>query len=546
VYGSDAATAAALRTGSKGLLKTTLLNGLELPPLNSGNISNSNDAHVVSDTLLYLVGDVRGNENPALTSLHIVFLREHNRRAKQLALEHPDWQDEDLYQEARRWVAALIQHITFNEYYPITIGDAPPDYEGYNASIDPSMYTEFSTGAFRYGHSEVSQWIWRVDANGNEIPEKHLPLMASYFNSPTTIGQVGVEPILRGMVSFLQNAVDLYFVDDLRNFLFGSPDKGGFDLAAINIQRGRDHGLPGFNDFRKAYGLEPYTKWSDIHPDPAVNSLLASVYTSIDDCDVYVCGLAEYHAITDQANVGPTFVVSIMDQYLRLRDGDRFWFENNQWNDTELTEIKSTLLSDIIVRNTPIQRNELQCFVFALPDGCGKPVQRSTKSYDFVITLGLKTKAHPYYGMGSPWGFSLNGVEGGNFTVERLKRYSFLIQSTCAHSFVITYSYPAGLTPPANPPVYNGGMPVAGDGDLFAALTNGFTCLHQLEGETYLFVDADTPDEIYYQCDFHPLMGGSIKVTGDKAGGGVISGASSLFTLAVTIPLVAALMLLFN
>jgi len=191
VYGSDNTTASALRTFSNGLMRTSMLNGLEMPPLNDLNITNANDAHVVGDAQLYLLGDVRGNENPALTSLHTLFLREHNRRARDLKTKNPGWTDEELYQESRRWVIALLQHITFEEYLPITVGDAAPDYLGYNATLDPTILTEFSSGAFRYGHSEVAEKIWRINATGQEIPEGHLQLRNSYFNSPTTVGLVG-------------------------------------------------------------------------------------------------------------------------------------------------------------------------------------------------------------------------------------------------------------------------------------------------------------------------------------------------------------------
>jgi hypothetical protein len=176
----------------------------------------ANDAHVVPDSALYMFGDVRGNENPALTSLQTLFLREHNRKAREYAAANPTWTDEELYQEARRWVIAMIQKVTLHEYFPITVGDAPPLYPGYNATLDPSIITEFSTGGFRYGHSEVAEFVWRIDATGKQIPEGHLHLRNNFFNSPTAIGVVGIEPILRGLVNFTQNAVDIYFVDDLK------------------------------------------------------------------------------------------------------------------------------------------------------------------------------------------------------------------------------------------------------------------------------------------------------------------------------------------
>ena len=54
------------------------------------------------------------------------------------------------------------------------------------------------------------------------------------------------------------------------------------DLAALNIQRGRAHGLASYNDLRRAFDLDPATSLSDIHPDPGVVSALASVYDDVD------------------------------------------------------------------------------------------------------------------------------------------------------------------------------------------------------------------------------------------------------------------------
>jgi len=334
---------------------------LELPPLNVNNITNANDANIYPPTQLYLFGDVRGNENPALVALHTLFLREHNRRARELALQNPGWTDEELYQESRRWVIALLEHITFDEYYPVTVGDGALSYPGYNSSINPTRCAEFSTGAFRYGHSEVSEWVWRVSPDNVTIPQGNLHLRNSYFTSPVTIAEVGIEPILLGMAYFPQNAVDIYFVDDLRNYLFGAPGSGGMDLAALNTKRGRDHGLPGFNDYRVLFGLDPYTEWAVLNPDPNVYTRLAAAYESIDDCDVYVCGVAEYH---EYANVGETFASIIESEYIIFETSDRFWYENGQWNATDLAMIKSTTLADVIARNTPIQTPELQCWVF--------------------------------------------------------------------------------------------------------------------------------------------------------------------------------------
>ena len=124
----------------------------------------------------FLGGEWRASENLALSGMQILFNREHNRVASSLASLNPTWNDETLYQVARKIVIAEFQHIVYNEFLPLVTGDkslAPLStttyYTGYNSSINPALYNEFATAAFRFGHSLVRQQLSRYYANNTVI-----------------------------------------------------------------------------------------------------------------------------------------------------------------------------------------------------------------------------------------------------------------------------------------------------------------------------------------------------------------------------------------
>jgi peroxidase len=218
----------------------------------------------------------------------------------------------------------------------------------------------------------LSPQILRLDANGEEAVEGHLPLLNAFF-SPSEISDNGIDSMLRGLASQTCQEIDNKVVDDIRNFLFGPPGAGGFDLASLNIQRGRDHGLPGYNRLRRDFGLRPVRNFQEINRNPAVAQAMASVYASVDDVDPWVGMLAEPHV--PGAMVGETLRVILSDQFARLRDGDRFWYESSL--SREMVEmIEGQTLAVIIRRNTEIG-NELSDDVFVSEeDGGGRRDRR--------------------------------------------------------------------------------------------------------------------------------------------------------------------------
>ncbi len=308
-----------------------------------------------------MAGDVRANETTSLTTLHTLFVREHNRLVDEIAAEHPEYTDEQLYQEAKAIVEAEIQAITYNEFLPLLLGpNALDEYSGYNESIDPDIANMFATAAYRVGHTMLSSQIQRLNDDGSESDYGNLQLRDAFFRPDLIVNEGGVDPILRGLADGKANMIDASVVDDVRNFLFGPPGAGGFDLVSLNIQRGRDHGLASYNDAREAYGLARVTDFSDITSDVELQNILKDLYGTVGDIDPFVGGLVEDRV--DGAMVGELFLAVLVDQFSRLRDGDRFWYENRFSGDM-LAQLQSIGLADIIERNTDIDHIQDNIFL---------------------------------------------------------------------------------------------------------------------------------------------------------------------------------------
>jgi len=277
-------------------------------------------------------------------------LREHNRR---VALLPAGWTDDQKFQEARRWVIGHIQAITFNEYLPTLINAKPPAY-AYNSSLNPQVSAFFSTVAFRYGHDEVSGIIARYNKSGLPYQDGNILLRDSYF-FPDAVKKVGIDPYLRGAAVNQQNAVDAQIDEDMRTFLFNQAPALATDLAARNMQRARDHGIARYNECRKAYGLPTCATFSCINNDTRIVNLLNQAYgtDNVTYLDPFVGGLLE--AKLPGSNLGPLFTVSIVEQLVRSRNADRFWYQNKGvFTSDELAILESTKISDIIKRNCDI------------------------------------------------------------------------------------------------------------------------------------------------------------------------------------------------
>ncbi len=361
VYGSDQVRADWLRTFEGGKLKVSEWADGDLLPIAEKDDESAPGMSFAgfSADVRFVAGDARANEHIALMAVHVLFMREHNRLADEIAERNPSWNDEQIFQRARKIVTAQIQAITYEEFLP-SLGITLEPYTGYNESLVPTVTNAFATVAFRMGHSQIGDSFMR--ANEDRTPAGHMTLFEGFWTTTPITEEGGISPLIRGMAMQIQPANDVYFGDNLRNQLFGLPGEGGMDLCAIDIQRGRDHGLADYGALRAALGMAPISNYTDITSDAEIQERLSIAYgnESPGHIDPLIGMLAEDHL--ENSALGETMDALIREQFIRLRDGDPLYYEN----DAELAQVESELmntsLADVILRNTEIET--IQCNVF--------------------------------------------------------------------------------------------------------------------------------------------------------------------------------------
>ncbi|XP_051806344.1 eosinophil peroxidase-like isoform X10 [Acanthochromis polyacanthus] len=375
VYGADDAKARSLRnlTTDQGLLRVNTMytdNGRELLPFSSmdpricatrGRITNDSDAEEVP---CFLAGDSRVNENIALTSVHTLMLREHNRLVRALAQLNPHWNGERLYQEARKIMGAYFQVITYRDYLRLIVG---PDfiasqlstYPGYNETVDSSISNAFATAAFRFAHLQVNAFIFRLNETYQEHPEFPHVMLHRAFRAPWRVTfEGGLDPILRGLVGARAklNTQDQMMSDELRERLFEFNNHVALDLASLNLQRGRDHALPGYNEWRKFCGLsqpQNLSQLAEVLNNTDLATRLLDLYGTTDNIDLWLGGVSE--PFVRGGRVGPLFACLISTQFQKIREGDRFWWENDGvFTEAQRESLAETSLARIICDNTGI------------------------------------------------------------------------------------------------------------------------------------------------------------------------------------------------
>ncbi len=365
VYGSDENRADWLRSKVDGKLKVSTGDKLPWNTMDGefNSIVDESAPFMADDTRslikMFVAGDVRANENPLLISFHTLFVREHNRLCDVVKDKHPGWDDERLYQAARNKLIAYYQKIIYEEWLP-ALGVELPSYNGYKSTVNPQIFNEFSTAAFRMGHTLINSTILRMDNNGKETKEGNISLRDAFFNPYVIEFAGGIDAYFKGMAAQVQQEFDCKVIDDVRNFLFGIPGAGGLDLAAININRGRERGIADYNTIRASLGLPRLSSFDELTVSAEEADLMESVFGDIDNVDAWVGMLAEPHL--DGALFGNLVTTMMERQFQVLREGDRFYFENMDFSTEEMDEIFAISMRDILMRNTSISIMQKEVF----------------------------------------------------------------------------------------------------------------------------------------------------------------------------------------
>jgi Ca2+-binding RTX toxin-like protein len=285
-------------------------------PLAPGEYDNELlDAH-------FIAGDGRVNENIALTAVHHVFHSEHNRMVAQVKntiaasgdlafinewllddittlpvdqaaiddlVANGSWDGERLFQVAKFSTEMQYQHLVFEEFARTIQPTVDPFFAAtqvYDIDIDPSIVAEFAHTVYRFGHSMLTETVDRLDAN---FASSEIGLIQAFLNptefdaSGTLSAEEAAGAIARGVTRQVGNEIDEFVTTALRNNLLGLP----LDLAAINIARGRDTGIPSLNNARAQFfaatqdtQLKPYESWVEFmenikHPESIINFIAA-------------------------------------------------------------------------------------------------------------------------------------------------------------------------------------------------------------------------------------------------------------------------------
>ncbi|XP_008581323.1 PREDICTED: dual oxidase 1 [Galeopterus variegatus] len=294
----------------------------------------------------------------------------------------------------------------------------PPEYAGYRPFLDPSISPEFVVASEQFFSTMVPPGVYMRNAscyfqgviNQNSSVSRALRVCNSYWSRehPNLQSAEDVDALLLGMASQIAEREDHVVVEDVRDFWPGPLKFSRTDHLASCLQQGRDLGLPSYNKARAALGLSPITRWQDINPalfwnnGTVLEATAALYHQDLSRLELLPGGLLESHG-----DPGPLVSTIVLDQFLRLRDGDRYWFENTRnglFSEEEIAEIRNTSLWDVLVAVTNVDPSALQpnVFYWLSGDPCPQPRQLSTEGLPACTPLIVRD-----YFEGSGFGFGV-------------------------------------------------------------------------------------------------------------------------------------------
>ncbi|MED6250401.1 hypothetical protein ATANTOWER_006245 [Ataeniobius toweri] len=341
---------------------------------------------------LYELGNAWANENLFTAAEGIIWFRYHNYIATKLHKEHPEWSDEKLFQNARKTVVATFQNIALYEWLPVFLGDKKlPPYPGYQKFVDPGISPEFQAAAIRFGITMAPPGVYMrnrtchfreiINIDGSTSPA--MRLCNSYWKrqSANVKTSQDVDELLMGMASQIAEKEDNIVVEDLRDYMYGPLRFSRTDLVALTIQRGRDFGLQSYTETRRALDLPPVKTFEEINPElSSINPQLLRDVAELYGGDILKLELFPGGLLESTDGPGPVFSAIILDQFERIRNGDRFWFENKQnglLTDEEIQTIRNVTYRDVLIAVTCAEPTDLQSNVFLWMNGdpCPQPTQ---------------------------------------------------------------------------------------------------------------------------------------------------------------------------
>ncbi|XP_065281622.2 salivary peroxidase/catechol oxidase-like [Dermacentor albipictus] len=398
VYGIKWDIQASVRTFNQGLLISQEVDGAELPPDSLFPYAD-NCSIPTENRKCAWAGDLRATQHIALLSMQTLWLRQHNRIARNLSSINPHWDDEKVFQTARRICEGIFQHIVYKEWLPWMLGEekmkqfqlnpSENNYTDYNKSVDPTITNEFSAAAFRFGHSQADKNFWRFGKTDNWLEPANLS--TGYFVAHNNSEGLH-DSVLRGSLKQPMQQFDRYGDHSVTRNLFRQPYLDyGSDLFATDIQRGRDHGLRPYVDYVqhcRNISVTNFENLTDLMAESNVTEIFKDLYGNVADIDLFSGGLSEKPI--EGAQVGETFACIIAQVFHGLKFGDRFYYEHgNQtgsFKEDQLKSIRNVTLASVFCKNIAglscIQRN-----VFLRQDSNNTDLVACTEIPDINLTL---------------------------------------------------------------------------------------------------------------------------------------------------------------